>query len=158
MKVEPPAAEPDRVMPRNDAGFRFSPPGVKAADARHPVSGPLPAAAPSEGPRDPDKTMVESVLVDVPRTASTLRLDEPPFGDGPKPRRERSVAAGDDEDPVEPTMIIASPRGVAVEIDAEELEEVDEVEELEEIDAEPEDSQEIPMAASSASSTATRGT
>jgi len=106
--VRAPAAAPDQAMQRRDPGFRFTPPGVKGADAR-PQSGPFPAAPVGELLSDPDKTMVQSGIAEVPRTASTLRLDEPPFADGAKPRGRDQPERTIEEEPVEPTMIIAAP-------------------------------------------------
>jgi hypothetical protein len=101
--------EPDRLVPRSDPGFRFSPPGVKAAEARRPQSGPA-TTVPLADVLPADRTMVQGVLAEVTRTASTLRLDEPPFPDKATPRRRTAPA---EDEPIEPTMLIAAPTGPA---------------------------------------------
>ncbi|MCA9707119.1 MAG: hypothetical protein KDK70_14805, partial [Myxococcales bacterium] len=94
-----------RVMPRGP-GFRFTPPGVKAAEVRA-KSGhaSIPAA---EVLGDGDRTLVQGMLEEVPRTASTLRLDQPPF-----PESSEQTVVYDTNEPaaarIEPTMITAAP-------------------------------------------------
>lgn len=64
-KVRP--AEPDRVLAATSAALRFTPPAVKAAEIARTKSGRF-VAVPPEGRTDA-----------VSETASTLRLDDPPF-------------------------------------------------------------------------------
>ncbi|MCX4243766.1 hypothetical protein [Paraliomyxa miuraensis] len=102
------APEPDRLRPRTDAGFRFTPPGVKKAEERPVHAGAVTRVPLSEVLGDADRTVVHGVLEEVPRTASTLRLDEPPFQEGARDRR--ASADGDEAvEPVEPTMIMMAP-------------------------------------------------
>ncbi len=104
--VEP---EPDRVMARSDPSIRFTPPGVAAAQGTKTSSGRF-VPVPSE-PTDADKTMVHGVHDEEPRTASTLRLDEPPFK---ATQVDRTTLYGRDAldesgEPIEPTVIAAAP-------------------------------------------------
>jgi hypothetical protein len=109
-RPEPERPEPERPVSHRDPSFRFTPPGAKAAEDR-PRSGPFTTVPLADVLDGPDKTMVEGVLAEVPRTASTLRLDEPPFQGGSRAKRED--ANDEPVEPVEPTMIIAAPTGPA---------------------------------------------
>ncbi|MCH9683876.1 MAG: hypothetical protein K0V04_20760, partial [Deltaproteobacteria bacterium] len=101
--------ERDAATPRGP-GIRFTPPGVSAAKGTRTPSGrfiPVPTAG------DPDKTVVQGLVDQTPKTASTLRLDEPPF------KAERSDKTTlynngpvtSDGEPVEPTVIEPPPTG-----------------------------------------------